>query len=108
MSIKKQRIILFIPILNLLNAFFWIYACSKYNVGIFQFIKRVAFVFLLLFVVSIPEIIIDNICEISIICSIADFVFLYLRLFLISLVAVKHQETILKGQNTECDSETAE
>lgn len=94
--IKKQKILRFIPIVNLVSAYIWMYFSWKYSEPTKNTIKLVLKVFLVTIVLVIPRIIVAKLGLIHIVCKIVEYVTLYITLFLISTLCIKEQEKILE------------
>lgn len=94
MSIKTQKVLRFIPIVNLITAFMWLYAIHKNNVPKLEMFKWAFKMVGLILIVVIPNILVDKLCPINMIVTICNLVFIYLYLFAISFIAVAHQQVI--------------
>ena len=99
MSIKTQKILRFIPIVNLVTMFCWVYNCYKYHVRISAFLKYLVLLFGTMIIVVIPEIIIDKNCSIEWVLSITDLISRYVFMFVVAFFAVKGQEAIFNDMD---------
>lgn len=97
MSIKTQKLLRFIPLINLFTVFCWICLCLKKRVSVTMNIKYLLLWFGTAILVTIPEILIDKFCGIHIFVVITDYISMYVHMFIISHIAVKAQEKILEN-----------
>lgn len=101
LKIKVQKVLRFIPFINLLNFFFLIKTCAKYNVGALSIIKFLGMIFLALIIVTIPEILVDKMCNTVAIVNLVGFLSTLLEFFVISFLSVKIQENIISKADIE-------
>lgn len=98
MRIKTQKILRFIPIVNFVTMFCWIYNCYKYHAKISVFLKYLMLMFLSMFALIIPEIIIDTTCSIEWVILIMDLISKYGLMFFVAFFSVKGQEAIISDE----------
>ena len=60
MSIKSQKIVSFIPIVNIVIMFMWISFYFKNVMKMTRFLKNVLIIFLGMIIVNIPRIVLNN------------------------------------------------
>jgi len=92
MSIKKQKIISFIPIINFSIFFFWIYSYIKNNIKRMRFLKYLLYMFVVIILSSIPRIIVSYALNNETINNILFGLQMYFIPLLISFIAIKDQE----------------
>lgn len=99
MSIKTQKKLRFIPILNLLTIFAWGKLCFEKSITISWFMKNLLKIFAMLFVITAirtaPSFIFKN----ETLDMVIAYVSIYLCFLSISWISVKAQEEILYKQN---------
>lgn len=92
MSLKTQRKIMFIPVINFMTVFFFIQFIRKNNIETRYFIKtwiRILLYFLIIVVISeVVIVFLDN----QLIKYIAEWISTYFILFMIAFQSVKAQE----------------
>jgi len=98
MSIKKQKLIMFIPFINLINVFFWVLNSYRSGFNIVKFLKRSVLTMLVLVLILVPEIIIDTTCSTPLVLDITQHVTIYLQMFTFSFCAVRFQEIDLQDK----------
>ena len=103
MSIKIQKIIRFIPIVNLLTVVFWIRLVVKQNQAVNRIFKPMIKVFVSVIVILIPRIIIAKTVDSYLINMIALYISTYLVDVVMAFIFVDDQVKLLeqKGENKE-------
>ncbi len=96
MSIKLQKIIMYIPLVNIITVFCLLGVYKKNVLETSRFIKFILLVFLLEFIITIPEIILSGVCDIIILNDIVHWITTYFNFFAYAFLAVREQEKILK------------
>jgi hypothetical protein len=92
--IHIQKILRFIPIVNFITVFCWIYACWRNNVKSVEFVKGWVVIMLFNIIISIPRILLADISTALWAEIICQFI-IYLHLFSFAYVAVRAQEKII-------------
>ena len=92
MSIKHQKILIYIPIANFLIIFFWIGAYYRNKTTPMRFLENLLKMFLALFVINIPRAIIGIIEIPGIVNNVLFFICTYLSLFCMAFIAIRDQE----------------
>ena len=101
MSIKSQKIINFIPIINIAIMFVWISFYFKNVMKMKRFLKNVLIIFLGMIIVNIPRIVLNNFIQSDIIQIIVYCVSIYLTLFVIARIAIWDQEKYYAEKNSQ-------
>ncbi len=91
MSIKLQKILLFIPAVNTITLLILSFKMLKYGFDMSKFIKVFAKIALIFFVFMIPEMILTNISDNDMLNRIVCGILQYIQLFAVSAVALKEQ-----------------
>ncbi len=93
MSIIKQKKICYIPIINFcIIMFCWIRMYLKNNVPKSRFIKNLAKIFLLVIIVTIPEIVVSKMLPVEWLIQCLWYINAYLIMLIPSIIAIKDQE----------------
>ena len=96
-SIKTQRILMFIPLLNNLNLFIWIYNCRCANIPAAVFGKSLLIIFSRAFPFAVLHILLSNVLpEFG---GVFAYLFMYCIALSISYGLIKYQEKVLKPSN---------
>jgi len=95
MSIKTQKILRFIPIVNFVTMFAWINLCFKKSVKQFDYIKNLIKMFLLIILITAVRIVCSFVFKNEMLDSIIMYISIYFYLLSMSFVSVKAQEDIL-------------
>ena len=101
MSIKTQKIIQFIPIINILTVFIWLNMCMKKGREKVSYYKNLIKMFVGVFVIAITRFMSTLVIKNDIIDSILTYVFIYLFFLWISFVSVNAQQKVLESGQTE-------
>ena len=101
MSIKTQKIIQFIPIINILTVFIWLNMCMKKGREKVSYYKNLIKMFVGVIVIAITRFISTLVIKNDIIDSILTYVFIYLFFLWISFVSVNAQQKVLESEQTE-------
>ena len=97
-SIKMQRILMFIPYLNILNLFIWVYNCRCANISAAVFGRSLLLIFAHAFPFAALHILLANLFpELS---GKFAFLFMYGMALSISYGLIKYQEKILKPSDS--------
>lgn len=97
MSIKKQEILKWIPIVNIVViAVCWMKAYARNATTNTRFVKNLLKMFLVLIVCNVPRAVLYAFQISDIVHDIAFYVSLYLSLFFISVVAIKDQKRFIE------------
>lgn len=99
MSIKMQKIIRFIPIINMITMFCWIKACSIYSIKPSWFLKELLKMFLGFIIITVIRIFITYTWQNDFIDGIATIIAGYFYFLVMALVSVRAQEKILKNED---------
>ena len=101
MSIKVQKILMFIPIVNFLTVFFWLYAVRKNNIKTKKFIKQLFIMLAANMVLNVFRMLISDIGMNmnKTLYAVVFWSFVYLGLLLTSGLAIYYQEMILRKKN---------
>lgn len=96
MSIKKQKIICFIPIINfVIIGFLWLRMYYKYPIHKTRFLKRILQMCVFVVIITIPNIILNSLFDNKTIEILINLISSYLYLVAFSCIAVKDQEQYL-------------
>lgn len=95
MSIKIQKVIKFIPIINFITVFLWLRSYAHNAFRIRDFMKKIFIIFALLIIISIPQILCSKFIHNAIVSGIFTFIGVYLYFLAIAWVAVSAQEEML-------------
>lgn len=101
MSIKVQKVLRFIPVVNFFTVFLCLYTCYKQRVTVSQLLKKLLIIFGVLIIILIPEIFVDKFLNNESVSSIVGLLTTYVHLFVISCFAVKYQEELLNSDNKD-------
>lgn len=97
MSIKTQKTLRFIPIINLVTMFCWVYLQYKMQGSIPRFIKYCFIMIGSVVLVAVSRILVYELCNNDIIVNVVYYVSLYAQFYVMAFVAVKAQEKILEN-----------
>ena len=97
MSIEKQEILKWIPVVNIVViAICWMKTYAKNVTTKTRFIKNLLKMFLVLIVFNVPRAVLYAFQLSDVIYDIAFYVSLYLSLFFISVIAIKDQKRFIE------------
>ncbi len=91
LSIKTQKVLMFIPIVNMINVIMWTIAVITHPTKFKTYIMSLLKSFGLIIAINIPKLIISYLVDSAIIQNIATFGSIYLCFFVFSYIAVKAQ-----------------
>jgi hypothetical protein len=94
MTIKTQKIIRFIPIINLITVIFWIKKIFDKKLPVNYCFKPMFKAFAMIMIVAIVEIIFSSIVDVLWLTSIVSMVGVYLYSLILSFIFVDEQEKI--------------
>lgn len=89
--LRFEKILRWIPYVNFITVYFWIYAIIKNSVPAKKYLKDFLFLILIVVVSSIPRIVVDLAFQNQILYRIITLVTTLIELYIISFVAVKKQ-----------------
>ena len=92
MTLKTQKIIMYIPIVQIITFFCWLMYYYKKNLKKSDFFKTLFLIIGWVVVITIPRIILNAIFKNETLDNIVFYIFLYPTLFGISYIAVADQE----------------
>lgn len=95
MSIKSQKILRFIPVVNILTMFAWIRICSIKSIKPFDFVKELAKMFLLFFIITAMRMACSLVFKNEMLDHILLYVSIYFYFLSMSWISVRSQEKIL-------------
>ena len=98
MSIKIQKILRFIPIINFITVFLWLRLCMVKAMKPNQYFKKLGLLFLLVILITVVRIVLDKVFNNEIVTAISTWVGIYLYFLSMAWVSVKAQEEILMEQ----------
>ena len=98
MSIKAQKIIRFIPMVNLITVIFWIKLVLDQNIAVNRTFKPMIKVFLSVIVILIPRVIIAKVVDSFLIDTIAFYLSTYLVDLAIAFIFVDDQIKLLEQE----------
>lgn len=98
MSIKTQKILRFIPIVNVITMFCWFGLCFKKSIRQSDYIKALFKMFGYLILITVVRIAISFIFKSEVLDQIVFYVSIYLYFFSISWVSVQAQEKMLSKE----------
>ena len=104
MSLKIQKVLQFIPILNIIMLYFWVNLCLEKSINFHKLFKDIlkASIFCLVFLVL--AILCSSISESKILDIIIALIYVYLFFVSISWVAIRAQEIMMSQNNSEKNS----
>lgn len=92
MSIKAQRIIQYIPFVNLIIVFFWIGKCFKNGIAWLNYAKAALTMCAFIVIVTLLRWLIETIVDNDVIKTIIFLIYAYLVFFIMARVSLKAQE----------------
>ncbi len=95
MSIKTQKIIRFIPIINIITLFCWISMCAKKVTTIGFFIKQLLKMFFWFLLVSVPRIVVSFVFNNPQLDMALTWISIYFYFFAMAWISVEAQEKIM-------------
>ena len=108
MSIKTQKIIQFIPVVNILTLFIWLNMCMKKGREKVSYYKNLIKMFVGVFVIAITRFMSTLVIKNDIIDSILTYVFIYLFFLWISFVSVNAQQKFYEKNEQISDSSVSD
>lgn len=96
MYIKIQKILMFIPMINIFTVHCWIFLALKKRARISRCLKKIFIMLGLVILVTIPRFLAQALCDNDIVVNIVNHASLYATPFVMAYVAVKDQEKILE------------
>ncbi len=103
MSIKTQKILMYIPIVNYFIMFYFVFAARKrLQISSSDFFKCTCKIFLFLILFTIPRIIVDSCFDNKIPGLILYYVSLYVYPLIIAYFFIECQQRYIDGQNDRC------
>ena len=100
MNVSKQKVFLYIPVLNLsIIIFSWLLFYYRNNVSKIRFIKNVIKIFAICFIITIPRIVVDKITDILVVENILLWIYILLYMYIPCLIAIKDQMKYINEQN---------
>lgn len=100
MNILKQKRYLYIPVINFCVIMFcWLLLYYKNNISKIRFVKNVIKIFIIAFIIAIPEILIDKFINVIFMEKIMLLFNVIMCTYIPSLIAIKDQESYLEEQN---------
>ena len=94
-SIKTQRALRFIPIVNMITLFSWIGICLKKPIKLMTCLKTMLKMFLCLFLIAIIRVAVFAIFENDTLDQMVMYISMYLIFFTLSWFSVSAQEKIM-------------
>lgn len=94
MSISKQKIIRFIPLLNVVTVFFWFKSLKYAENKIKNVIKTLSFIYASLLAITIARIVLIKLVENDVVMVFGTIACIYCYFFAISFFTVRAQEMI--------------
>lgn len=98
MSIKTQKILRFIPIINIITYYYWLRLCFKKPVRMKTFLADLLRIFLGILIITIIRIVISRILKSETIDLIVTNISIYFYLLVIAWFSVRAQEKILEKE----------
>lgn len=99
MNISKQKIFLYIPIINFFIIMVsWLLFYYKNNISTIRFLKNVIKIFTFCFLITIPRILIDKFTDILLLENILLWIYIIIYMFIPSFFALKDQEKYVEEQ----------
>lgn len=96
-SIKKQKIIRFIPIVHIIMPFIMLIAYAKYSTTIRRFLKSLVKIFAVVFLTVIPRLIAFKLNAPEIVEYILGYLQFYVLLLYWGTVGIKDQEEFMRN-----------
>ena len=103
MLMKIQKILMFIPVINIITVFIWIFMSFKYKETAKSNYATSFKMALAAILVNIPRMILSLVFKNDTLDMIAFWVSAYILFFLISLIAVKAQEKLLEKDKEQVE-----
>lgn len=101
MTIKKQKIIKFIPIIQFITMFFWIKYYQKNNIKYNDFFKTMLKMFAFLLVMNIPRMLLHFIFKSDLLDNIIFYICIYPYFLGLASLAVDDQEQHEKNSTSK-------
>lgn len=102
MSIKTQKNIKYIPIVNFVVIMFcWIKAYAKYSTSVWRVFKPILKVFFVMIIVNIPRFVIEETAISSLSYWVLYYGSLFVMLFVISCILIKDQEKLIQERERD-------
>ncbi len=98
MSMETQKILRFIPIINMITMFCWIGLCFKKSIRQLDYFKSLLKMFAYLLLITVVRIAISFIFKNEFLDQIVFYISIYFYFFSISWVSVQAQEKILSAE----------
>ena len=95
MSLKTQKIIRFIPIVNIITIFLWIRVCAIESIRPFEFLKELIKIFLAMIAITAVRIACSFIFQNQILDEVVMWISIYFYFLSMAIGSVKAQEKIL-------------
>ena len=95
MSLKKQKAIKYIPIINFITMFCWIKTCAHQSIKVTDFLKNLLKIFIYSIFITVFRIAAFYIIDNQIINNIITCISIYFYFLVISSVSISAQEKIL-------------
>lgn len=96
MSIKVQKVIKYIPVVNFVVVFFWIKSYAKYSTSVWRIFKPLIKIFFAVTIVNIPRLILAHTLEATVVYWILYYATLYVTLFIIAHITISDQEKLIQ------------
>ena len=91
MKLKTQKIICFIPIINLIVLFIWVFSYHNKKISLTHFLKVLAMMFLSMLILSIPRIVISVVFESKLLNDILLLASIYIIPLVLGLISIWDQ-----------------
>ena len=105
MSIKTQKILRFIPIVNLSTIAFWMLLQYRSGFSFSSFLKHLVAIFVSVLICMIPRMIASTNVDSPIVYDVIFYVSLYVQTLCIACVAIHAQEMIEKSSSSDKGSQ---
>jgi len=92
MSLKVQKIVKYIPIIQFITFFCWIKYCMDYKVKFIEFLKVELKMFVYLFLLDLPLMVLSSVFKNDTLDMILLYIIIYPALFGVASIAVAAQE----------------
>ena len=101
MSLKIQKFILFIPIINFVTVFCFLAMCFKKGIGFKEYLTILLKLFGTVIALTIPRMVVSFTCDNYMLNQILLWVTIYFYFFAISWILIRAQENLYaKGRKT--------
>jgi len=103
MSLKVQRVIRFIPIVNMITVFCWFNLCFKKSITMSFYLKNLLKIFAMVIVITVIRMVVSLGFQNEVVDIVLTVISIYFYFFSMAWVSVSAQESML-AENKDKDS----